>query len=387
MIRGRDLLDNTARQIHLIRLLGGDEPVYGHIPLLVNRSGQKLSKQTHAEALDDLSATANPDPGAARARSVTTSGRPGVHAGTDPDLGSRRFLPGCPRQRPVKLPSLTPLFVNIRFHMNRILVLDSGSRTSGHIDALLAGAEGYESVPVPTLEDLTRLAATATAIVCSFERESEALRGGPLPVLIVDDEPGIRRAVAAIKAGACDYLAGTCTREELLASLDRIITESEDAVDAAFSPVGASPAMQTLTDSIAKVGPTDSTVLITGESGTGKELVARAVHAASERRTAPLISLNCATVPGELIEAELFGNASGRWPPLDRDRRHAVSGRSRRAATGRSGEAPARAGVVRERAPDRRHHPQSRESRHERALPQRPLLPPQGDRSGDPASA
>ena len=59
VIRGRDLLDNTARQIHLIRLLGGDEPVYGHIPLLVNASGQKLSKQTHAKALDDASASAN----------------------------------------------------------------------------------------------------------------------------------------------------------------------------------------------------------------------------------------------------------------------------------------------------------------------------------------
>lgn len=59
VIRGRDLLDNTARQIHLIRLLGGHEPVYGHIPLLVNSAGQKLSKQTHAEALDNASATAN----------------------------------------------------------------------------------------------------------------------------------------------------------------------------------------------------------------------------------------------------------------------------------------------------------------------------------------
>lgn len=190
--------------------------------------------------------------------------------------------------------------------MNRILVLDS--RKSRHIAALLAEAEGYEPVPVPTKEGLPALTATADAIVCSYERESEALAGRALPVLVIDDEPGIRRAVNAIRAGASDYLPGDCSREELLESLARAIAEREDAVETSFPTVGASPAMQTLADSIAKVGPTDSTVLITGESGTGKELVARALHAGSDRRSAPLISLNCATVPGDLIEAELFGN-------------------------------------------------------------------------------
>jgi DNA-binding NtrC family response regulator len=72
--------------------------------------------------------------------------------------------------------------------------------------------------------------------------------------------------------------------------------------------VGACPAMQSLFDSISKVAATDSSVVITGESGTGKELVARALHADSPRRYAPLISMNCATVPDDLIEAELFGH-------------------------------------------------------------------------------
>jgi two-component system response regulator HydG len=193
--------------------------------------------------------------------------------------------------------------------MNRILVLDSGSRISRHIAALLADAEGYESLPVQALDDLAESAARADAIVCPYARESEALTGSSLPVVVVDDEPGIRRAVAAIKGGASDYLASTCTGEELLESLIRVIAERDDAVETTFPTVGASPAMQTLADSIIKVGPTDSTVLITGESGTGKELVARAVHAGSGRRSAKLISLNCATVPGDLIEAELFGTS------------------------------------------------------------------------------
>jgi DNA-binding NtrC family response regulator len=72
--------------------------------------------------------------------------------------------------------------------------------------------------------------------------------------------------------------------------------------------VGASKPMLNLFDLIAKVAPTDSTVLIEGESGTGKELVARALHAASARRQAPLITLNCATIPAQLIESELFGH-------------------------------------------------------------------------------
>jgi len=72
--------------------------------------------------------------------------------------------------------------------------------------------------------------------------------------------------------------------------------------------IGASPPMRELFELIAKVAPTDSTVLIEGDSGTGKELVARALHAASTRNQAPLITLNCATIPPQLIESELFGH-------------------------------------------------------------------------------
>ena len=103
--------------------------------------------------------------------------------------------------------------------MNRILVLDSGSRLSRHIAALLADAEGYESVPVPAADDIPSLTATAAAIVCSYEREGEALAGRSLPVVIVDEEPSFRRTVAAIKAGASDYLPGSCSTDELVESL------------------------------------------------------------------------------------------------------------------------------------------------------------------------
>jgi DNA-binding NtrC family response regulator len=133
-----------------------------------------------------------------------------------------------------------------------------------------------------------------------------------IPVILVAHKPDVRNAVAAMKRGARDYLAAPFEPDELAAAVERCIAERRES-DAAstvgqdFPMVGDSPPMQGLYARIARIGPTDSTVLIRGESGTGKELVARALHAASDRAKAPMISLNCATVPPRIIETELFG--------------------------------------------------------------------------------
>ncbi len=196
--------------------------------------------------------------------------------------------------------------------MNRILVLDPESQESRPIDALLSllsAAEGFDPVSISDLTNLPELASTASALLCLYERHAEALANRALPVLVVDEAGDVRRAVAAIKAGASDYLVADAPGEELLEQIGRAIAEHSDAVESAFPTIGASELMQTLAESISRVGPTDSTVLISGESGTGKELVARAIHAASERQSAPMITLNCATIPGDLIESELFGDA------------------------------------------------------------------------------
>jgi two-component system nitrogen regulation response regulator NtrX len=84
--------------------------------------------------------------------------------------------------------------------------------------------------------------------------------------------------------------------------------------------VGESPALKTVRDLIAKVGPTAARVLITGENGTGKELVARALHEASPRRDRPFIEVNCAAIPSELIESELFGHMKGSFTGAFADR-------------------------------------------------------------------
>lgn len=192
--------------------------------------------------------------------------------------------------------------------MNRILVLDPGSQTSRPLDSLISlldEAEGFEPVSIPDLAQLPELASTACALLCTYERHGEALASRSVPVVVVDANPDVRRAVAVIKAGASEYL--DAEGPDLLEQLSRVITEHADAVQSEFPTVGASDLMQTLAESISRVAPTDSTILISGESGTGKERVARAIHAASQHRNAPMIALNCATVPDQMIEAELFG--------------------------------------------------------------------------------
>ena len=130
------------------------------------------------------------------------------------------------------------------------------------------------------------------------------------PTLVLSADASIADAVHHMRQGAIDYLSWPMTHEELLAAIERTSVYSVSApleILAQFPLVGTSQAMEMLRETISKVGPTESPVLILGESGTGKELVARAVHASSNRSSAPLISINCATIPENLIEAELFG--------------------------------------------------------------------------------
>jgi DNA-binding NtrC family response regulator len=129
-----------------------------------------------------------------------------------------------------------------------------------------------------------------------------------MPVVLVDQVGDARRAVDAMKRGASDYIVAPFESDELVAAVEHAKSRLAKSTLGPLNMVGASEPMLHLFELIAKVAPTDSTVLIEGESGTGKELVARALHAASLRRQAPLITLNCATIPAQLIESELFGH-------------------------------------------------------------------------------
>jgi DNA-binding NtrC family response regulator len=127
------------------------------------------------------------------------------------------------------------------------------------------------------------------------------------PCILIDHLNDARHAVAAMKAGAADYLIAPFAIEELVDAIQSRCAPADENPSGPLNMVGSSKPMAELFELIRKVAPTESAVLIDGESGTGKDLVARALHSASGRNHAPLITLNCATTPDQLIESELFG--------------------------------------------------------------------------------
>ena len=139
-----------------------------------------------------------------------------------------------------------------------------------------------------------------------------------LPVVMITAHGTVDSAVEAIKAGAFDYVSKPFDQDELRDIVRKAIAmRSANArhqlpiAGSKYGMVGSSEAMQEIYRLIEKVAPSPTTVLITGESGTGKELVARALHAHSNRREGPFIEINCGAIPENLFEAELFGYEKG----------------------------------------------------------------------------
>jgi two-component system, NtrC family, nitrogen regulation response regulator NtrX len=148
-----------------------------------------------------------------------------------------------------------------------------------------------------------------------------------VPAIIISGHGDIRTAVQAVKEGAYDFLEKPLDRTRLLLTLQNCLQYHLAVADrqrlaakaGRDSPlIGDCPAMQSVRDFIAKVAPTDATVLVTGENGTGKELVVNALHVGSKRRNGPLIEVNCAAIPADLVESELFGHEKGSFTGADR---------------------------------------------------------------------
>lgn len=157
-----------------------------------------------------------------------------------------------------------------------------------------------------------------------------------VPVLVMTSYASLKSAVDAMKMGAVDYIAKPFDHDEMLMSVERILKEKalerentalRTTVNRDYpvtGMIGECLPMQEMFKKIQKVAPTDSTVLVRGESGTGKELVARALHAQSNRASGPLISVNCAAIPETLIEAELFGHEKGAFTGANANRKGLV---------------------------------------------------------------
>jgi two-component system, NtrC family, nitrogen regulation response regulator NtrX len=141
-----------------------------------------------------------------------------------------------------------------------------------------------------------------------------------IPVIMVSGHGTIETAVEAVKKGAYDYIAKPPDLNRLLITLrnamdkNNLVAETrvlKRKVSKVQEMIGDSGPLQKIKDTIEKVGPTDARILITGENGSGKELVARWVHEKSNRNAGQLVEVNCAAIPSELIESELFGHEKG----------------------------------------------------------------------------
>ncbi len=153
-----------------------------------------------------------------------------------------------------------------------------------------------------------------------------------VPFIIVTPTGSIDGAVEALKSGAEDYLTTPIDMNRLLGSLRRIVEREDEAQNPILRPkrrrgdeaeqiIGSSEAIEHVRQLIDKVAPSDARVLITGENGTGKELVARWLHEKSARAGAPFVEVNCAAIPSELIESELFGHERGAFTSAVKQRK------------------------------------------------------------------
>ena len=180
--------------------------------------------------------------------------------------------------------------------------------------------------------------------------------------VILTGKSSLETAVTALRYGAFDYLTKPCKLADLDAVLRRVAEKRElnykyralkqrlDRLEGSSQLVGTSPPMEAVRRLIAKVAPTNSTVLICGETGTGKELVARALHDQSLRADMPLVPINCGALPENLIESELFGHRKGAFTGAEEHRTGLfqvanggtlVPGRDRRTAQGHAGQTAA----------------------------------------------
>jgi len=141
-----------------------------------------------------------------------------------------------------------------------------------------------------------------------------------VPIIMISGHGNIETAVEAVKKGAFDYISKPPDLNRLLITIrnamDRssLVTETKvlkRKVSRVQEMIGESAPIKKIKETIDKVAPTDARILITGDNGVGKELVARWIHEKSNRNTGPMVEVNCAAIPGELIESELFGHEKG----------------------------------------------------------------------------
>ena len=216
-----------------------------------------------------------------------------------------------------------------RVASTRVLWITAEDRLPEHaLQAATLGGFILEHAPgIPEAMEYLRRSRIDAVIACFPLPEwiaAEALEelqqaAGAVPVILWDAQAGIADAVRLTKLGAFDVLGADATSEQLSDVIDAAVEDRRsrpDVTETGDEPwrrklVGSSGLFEDVAQMVRLVGPRRCNVLVTGESGTGKELVAQAVHAAGPRGRLPMVSVNCAALPENLLEAELFGHVRG----------------------------------------------------------------------------
>jgi DNA-binding NtrC family response regulator len=225
-----------------------------------------------------------------------------------------------------------------------ILVVDDEKNIRRTLQLVLEG-EGYRVIGTESAEGALQILASPNTPVdlaildvklpgmsgleaLERVRNEEATRD--LPIIVISGHATVNDAVHAIKLGASDFFEKPLARERVLVSVKnvletalakRALAEVSKEQLAKYEMIGTSAPIQRIFHDLEKVAPTKAGVLITGESGTGKELIARAIHRLSPRREEAFIKVNCAAIPRELIESELFGHEKGAFTGAQNKRR------------------------------------------------------------------
>ena len=204
----------------------------------------------------------------------------------------------------------------------RILVVEDEAMIRGELARFLR-RHHWEVVEAGSVDEaLAAAPQTFDAVLADVRlpgRQGTELVGqvGRAPVLLMTSYATVRHAVRSMQLGAVDYLSKPFDLDELLEALERIAAgktarSEAPAVPAdTFGILGDSPPILALRARMRKLAPSEATVLVLGHSGTGKELVARGLHRASPRAHGPFVAVNCAAIPENLVESELFGHQKG----------------------------------------------------------------------------